>query len=44
MGLFILIGLPNATTGQQEMDVIYQSFKATMKAGGEVLLSRKLMV
>ena len=44
MGLFILMGLPNATSVQQEMDVIYQSFKAATYARGEALLMHKLMV
>ena len=44
MGLYILMGLPNATSVQQEMDVVYQSFKAATYARGEALLTHKLMV
>jgi hypothetical protein len=44
-GLLILLGLPNATSVQQEMDVMYQGFKAaTYAAWGETLLTRKLML
>ena len=44
-GLFILMGLPNATSVQQEMDIIYQSFKsATFTRGEQALLTRKLML
>ena len=44
MGLLILMGLPNATSVQQEMDVMYQGFKAATYARGEALLTRKLMI
>jgi hypothetical protein len=43
-GLLILLGLPNATSVQQEMDVMYQGFKAATYARGETLLTRKLML
>ncbi len=42
-GLLILLGLPIATSVQQEMDVMYQGFKAATYARGETLLTRKLM-
>ena len=44
MGLLILMGLPNATSVQQEMDVIYQAFKSATYARGEALLVQKLML
>jgi hypothetical protein len=44
MGLLILMGLPNATSVQQEMDIIYQGFKAATYARGHALLTYKLMV
>jgi hypothetical protein len=44
MGLLILMGLPNATSVQQEMDVIYQGFKSATYARGEALLMQKLML
>ena len=44
MGLYILMGLPNATAVQQEMDIMYQGFKAATYARGEVLLTQKLMM
>lgn len=42
MGLYILMGLPNATAVQQEMDIMYQGFKAATYARGEALLTQKL--
>lgn len=44
MGLYILMGLPNATAVQQEMDIMYQGFKAATYARGEALLTQKLMM
>lgn len=44
MGLLILLGLPNATSVQQEMDIVYQGFKTATYARGEALLTRKLMM
>ena len=44
MGLLILMGLPNAISVQQEMDVMYQGFKAATYARGEALLTCKLMI
>ena len=44
MGLYILMGLPNATAVQQEMDIMYQGFKAATNARGEALLTQKLMM
>ena len=38
------MGLPNATAVQQEMDIMYQGFKAATYARGEALLTQKLMM
>jgi hypothetical protein len=42
-GLLILLGLPNATSVHQEMDVMYQGFKAATYSRGEALLTQKMM-
>jgi hypothetical protein len=44
MGLLLLMGLPNATAIQQEMDVLFQGFKAATYARGLTLLTKKLML
>jgi len=44
MGLLILLGLPYATSVQQEMDIVYQGFKTATYAQGEAVLTRKLMM
>ena len=41
-GLFILMGLPNATSVQQEMDQLYGPFKSATCARGEKVVQRKL--
>ncbi|KAI2492854.1 hypothetical protein MHU86_21695 [Fragilaria crotonensis] len=41
MGLYILMGLPNATSVQQEMDALYGAFKSATYARGEVILIEK---
>ena len=42
MGLYILMGLPNATSVQQEMDALYGAFKSSIYARGEVILMEKM--
>ena len=42
MGLFILMGLPNATSVQQEMDALYGAFKSATYARGEIILMEKM--
>ena len=42
-GLTILMGLPNATSVQQEMDALYGPFKSATYARGESLVQEKLM-
>jgi hypothetical protein len=42
MGLYILMGLPNATSVQQEMDALYGAFKSATYARGEVILIEKM--
>ena len=41
-GLIILIGLPNATSVQQEMDALYGPFKLATYARGEKVVQEKL--
>jgi hypothetical protein len=41
-GLIIMMGLPNATSVQQEMDALYGAFKAATYARGEKVVQRKL--
>jgi hypothetical protein len=41
-GLIILLGLPNATSVQQEMDALYGPFKSSMYARGEKVVQQKL--
>ena len=41
-GLFILMGLPNATSVQQEMGALYDPFKSATYARGEKVLRAKL--
>jgi hypothetical protein len=41
-GLIIIMGLPNATSVQQEMDALYGAFKAATYARGEKVVQRKL--
>ena len=41
-GLFILMGLPNATSVNQEMDALYGAFKSAFYARGEVILTERL--
>ena len=41
-GLYILLGLPNATAVQQEMDALYGAFKSATYARGEAILTQKL--
>ena len=42
MGLLILMGLPNATSVNQEMDVLYGAFKSATYARGEIILTERL--
>jgi hypothetical protein len=42
-GLLILMGLPNATSVQQEMDALYGPFKSATYARGEVVVKGKLV-
>ena len=42
MGLLILMGLPNATSVNQEMDVLYGAFKSATYARGEIILTQRL--
>ena len=42
-GLIILAGLPNATSVQQEMDVLFGAFKSTTYARGERVLMEKML-
>ena len=41
-GLLILMGLPNATSVNQEMDALYGAFKSSTYARGEVILTERL--
>ena len=41
-GLFILMGLPNATSVNQEMDALYGAFKSATYARGELILTERL--
>ncbi len=41
-GLYILMGLPNATSVNQEMDVLYGAFKTATYARGEMIVVEKL--
>ena len=41
-GLIIIMGLPNATSVQQEMDALYGPFKSSMYACGEKVVQQKL--
>jgi hypothetical protein len=41
-GLIIIMGLPNATSVQQEMDVLYGPFKSATYARGEKVVQAKL--
>ena len=41
-GLIILLGLPNATSVQQEMDALYGPFKSATYARGEKVVQQKL--
>ncbi len=41
-GLFILMGLPNATSVNQEMHALYGAFKSSTYARGEVILTERL--
>jgi hypothetical protein len=41
-GLIILLGLPNATSVQQEMDALYGPFKSSTYARGEKVVQQKL--
>jgi hypothetical protein len=43
-GLIILMGLPNATSVQQEMDALYGPFKSATYARGEQVVQEKLRV
>ena len=43
-GLLILLGLPNAMSVQQDMDVMYQEFKAATYTRGETLLARRKLM
>jgi hypothetical protein len=40
-GLIIIMGLPNATSVQQEMDALYSPFKSATYACGEKVVQRK---
>ena len=42
MGLLILMGLPNATSVNQEMDALYGPFKSATYARGEIILTQRL--
>jgi hypothetical protein len=42
MGLLILMGLPNATSVNQEMDALYGPFKTATYARGELILTERL--
>jgi len=41
-GLIIIMGLPNATSVQQEMDALYGPFKSSTYARGEKVVQAKL--
>lgn len=41
-GLIIIMGLPNATSVQQEMDALYSPFKSATYARGEKVVQKKL--
>ena len=42
LGLFILMGLPNATSVNQEMDALYGAFKPATYARGKIILTERL--
>ena len=42
LGLLILMGLPNATSVNQEMDALYGAFKSATYARGEVILTERM--
>jgi hypothetical protein len=42
LGLLILMGLPNATSVNQEMDALYGAFKSATYARGEIILTERL--
>lgn len=42
LGLLILMGLPNATSVNQEMDALYGAFKSATYARGEVTLMERM--
>ena len=44
MGLHILMGLPNATSVNQEMDALYGPFKTATYARGELILTKRLQM
>jgi len=41
-GLLIMLGLPNATSVNQEMDALFQGFKTASDARGEILLTERM--
>jgi len=41
-GLLIMLGLPNATSVNQEMDALFQGFKTASYARGEILLTERM--
>ena len=43
-GLIIIMGVPNATSAQQEMDALYGPFKSSMYAPGEKVVQHKLRI
>jgi hypothetical protein len=43
-GLIIIMGLPNATSVQQEMDALYGPFKSSTYACGEKVVQHKLRI
>jgi hypothetical protein len=43
-GLIIIMGLPNATSVQQEMDALYGPFKSSTYARGEKIVQNKLRI
>jgi len=42
MGLILLMGLPNATSVHQEMDVLFEPFKSATDARGETVLVERI--
>ena len=44
MGLLILMGLPNATSVNQEMDAPYGAFKSATYSCGEIILTQRLQM